>query len=154
MGATAEISVKFTYNRTLSNSAGAPVDKLEKVIRAAFGDGTGSNQIQLTGSADAQATTTPTSLDLNAIVAPDGNKNFARIKGLLVYNDDASESLKYGGGTNPCLMAPAEVTLPPGGLAVIMSPITGFLVTNGSTDILKLEAVSGTCDYVVALIGF
>jgi hypothetical protein len=154
VGASGEITVKMTYSRTLANSAGAAADKLEKNIRETFGDGTGDNQIQDTFSDDDAATTTPTLLDFNALPTPDGTVNLSRLKGLLVINDDATESLKVGGGTNATLAAPAEVTLPPGGVYLIVAPNTGILVTGGSTDILKIEAVSGTCDYVIAIIGF
>src|SRR5687768_7501792 len=106
MGASAEVTVKMTYVRTLANSAGGPKDDLNKIVRELFGDGTGNNQIQDTFSDDDAATTTPTSLDLNALPTPDGTVNLTRLKGLLVINDDATESLKVGGGTNATLAAP------------------------------------------------
>jgi hypothetical protein len=154
MGAAAEVVMKMTYSRTLSNSAGAAADKLDKIVRATFGDGTGSNQIQIPWSDDDAATTTPTSLDLNALPAPDGNKSLSRVKGCLVINDDSAQSLKVGGGTNPTAFTPAEITLEPGGALLLLSPAAGWTVTNGASDILKLEAVSGTADYVIALIGY
>lgn len=85
---------------------------------------------------------------------------FARIKGMFIYSSPANvQNFSVGGGTNPFINWIAGTTptvvLRPGGLFAITAPdATGFAVTAGTGDILRVANGAGsTISYDICLIG-
>lgn len=165
----------FTNNEDLSD----PVDPGRVRIQQAFVNGDGDDEAnQIWRGRRVVSVATPNDdLDLAGVLENVfGNAvNFAEIKAILIRNlglDNGDgtftpaigEDLKVGGaGTNPWTAPFADsgtpgtsrITVPAGGKLYLESPLAGFAVSPGSSDVLRI-AHSGSLDDItfdVVLIG-
>jgi hypothetical protein len=123
-------------------------------------NGTADGQVDRVWSASANATTSPTTIDLIGSLTGqiDGGTvtSFADAQCLYVENTSTSGNLLVGGGTNPIglVTGTAEsLVIPPGGWALINFGNTGLACVNSSSDVLTLKASAGTVGYRVAIVG-
>jgi hypothetical protein len=96
-------------------------------------------------------TTTPTSVDLTSQTDPFGAAvNFATVKNLLIVNNDTTNALTIGGGTNG-LFAALPFNL--GDTVATCLNLTTPITVDGTHKILKLVSTAGTISVDVFIIG-
>lgn len=101
--------------------------------------------------------TSPTTIDLTALTDSFGNAfSFATVKALLIVNNDATNNLTVGGGTDPLfatlpfpLSGQTPTTGANGSCLALVTPLT----VSGTTKNLQLEASAGTISVDVYIVG-
>ena len=141
------VASDFTASLGLSN----PRDKLNLTVSRPFGNGTDTAQADLVWH-DSRTLTSGAneSLDLAGTLtdAFGTTVTFAKVKSLVIENTSASMTITIGGaaanGFATFVGAAANtIVLPPLGVLVLVSP-TGFAVTAGTADLLKITNSSGS----------
>jgi hypothetical protein len=111
-----------------------------------------SSDITKLSFANYSVTTTPTTIDLTSLTDPFGNAvNFATVKNLLIINNDATNSLTIGGGTNG-LFAALPFNLSGDSKGTCLN-LTTSITVDSTHKILKLLATAGTISVDVFVIG-
>lgn len=142
----------------------APVYSKGKATDINLSDGTGTNQANksfmaqrtiLSGAND--------DLDLNGVLNDVfGNLlSLTSVKAIIIRSDPANTTnLTVGGApsntfTGPFGASTHTVTVRPGGFFGFAAPQTGFTVTPGTGDILRIANASGaSANYVIEIVGF
>lgn len=154
---TMQLTVKATE---ASAGLGAGADKTATLphsidIRREKASGTSSGQQDIVWSDRLSVSTTPTDVDLNALTSElDGSTlDMANITHVTVYNGGAA-NLLLGGATNSVAIFSDDsdiIVVPPGGTFVWDGGPDGLAV--GGSDVLRLDAASGTLTVDVLLMG-
>ena len=142
---------------------------LNKVVQQIFANGTGDNQVDLLYSKTLTLTTTAAqALDLTGsatfLDAVFGNEiDMAKVRAILIYNKGAGgKVVRVGGVANgvPVMgsSTPAAefpfLILPVGAFVLLCAPLTGWVVTGGTGDLLSfVNATSGTSVVDVMIFG-
>lgn len=134
---------------------------LAQTYTTRFANGTDAEQAQIIFT-DTRSTSGNDDLDLaGGLVDAFGNTlTFTNVKVLCVKaSDENTTNVVLGGeGTNEFSSFLGDdtdkVVIPPGGMFLITNPgATGFVVTAGTADLLRVAASSGTVSYDVIIIG-
>jgi hypothetical protein len=147
-----------------SNDLGSPVFPLNYNPNFNLATGTGASQADLlfsdTRTLGASATE---DLDLaGSLVDPLGaTLTFVTIKGIIIKaasantNDVEVKPAAANGFIGPFNAAADTLIIPPGGMIVLMAPVSGWAVTAGTGDLLTItNGAAGTgVDYDIILIG-
>lgn len=160
---TADISLSISGAYTGVNDLGVPSMPLSIRNLAQIASGTASGQADLM-FADRRhlAGSATESLDLaGGLTDPFGAAlTFAKIKGLFLFSltENANNIIVGAAASNawagPFGATTHTVTVQPGGLLAIVAPKTGWAVTAGTGDLLKIaNAAAGSIDYDLVLIG-
>lgn len=133
---------------------------LSLFFQATLLDGTGAGQADRLFS-DNRSASGNDDLDLAGVLvdAMGTTLTFARIKGIAIRANPANTGqIIIGAGTNPWatfLNAAGTATLRPGGFVVAYAgaDATGWAVTAGTGDILRIAPSTGTQNYDIAILG-
>jgi hypothetical protein len=135
--------------------------RIEKSIK--FESGTDNGDIDRVWSESADATTTPTTLDVLGTLTSRLNQgntvSTVELNVMVITNeaDVGGGNLLVGGGSNPIAgiwMASGDgITIPPQGFAVWAAPQAGIAPVAGTGDILTIAASTGTVAYKIGLAG-
>lgn len=161
--ATLLVQLAANYSPTSSYDFQAPSGGVPYARQYAFTNGAGANQADRIFS-DQRTVNASTNDDLDlAGVLTDvfgQTLTFARIKGMLISSNTANvQNFSVGGGTNPFINWIAGTTptvvLRPGGMFLLLAPdATGYAVTAGTGDILRIANGAGSAIvYDIVLIG-
>jgi hypothetical protein len=130
----------------------APVT-LNAVLDYAFTNGTGNDQVDLMYSDSVTLTTAAnTEIDLAGVIADASFGDvltFATIKAIMIVSTlDANKVLTVGGAASNAFeswvtAAGDSLKIMPGGALVLIAPNTGYAVTAGTGDLLKVTNASG-----------
>lgn len=152
-----QLTIKATE---ASTGLGAGADKTSTLqhaidIRREKASGTGDSQQDIVWSDQLSITTTPTDLDLNALTSElnGSTLNMANITHVTIYNGGAA-NLLIGGAANSVAIFSDDsdiIVVPPGGAFVWDGGPAGLEV--GGSDVLRLDADSGTLTVDVLLMG-
>mgnify|MGYP001153648961 CR=1 FL=1 len=122
-----------------------------------YTDGAGANQGNILYQGQRTFSGSTDNVDLSGVLTDSFGTTIsaARIKGIVIVNISASNSITVGNGTNPwatLLNGTGTLTLPPGAFFAAATPdATGWAVTNSTADILKLAGTSGQSYYLILL---
>jgi hypothetical protein len=163
MSAIADILVRIDVLETLAaKGAAQTAAQLRHLIdvRERRENGTGSLEQDLVYGNRLAITTTATDLDLTALTSElDGSTlTFAELTGVYLVHrgTTTAQNLLVGGATNAVGIfsdATDIAVVGPSGKFIVESPIDGYTITNSSSDILRLDASTGSFDVDVILIG-
>lgn len=161
--ATLLVQLAANYSPATAFDFGSPTSTIPYGAQYSLTDGAGANQAnrvftdQRTVAASAND-----DLDLAGSLTDvfGATLTFARIKGMLIRSSPSNtQNFAVGGGTNPFATwaggtAPT-ITVRPGGVFVLVAPdATGYAVTAGTADILRIANGAGNpVTYDVVLIG-
>ena len=160
MSVTAENSIKSSYRRTGTNTAGAVTDVFSPStpIAGSFTDGSDPGEADKTFSRQLTlAISTPVTWDLSALPNALGtNDAFTGVRKFLLQNLSATHPLTYNSdATDPLSFLPASGVLPPGGVVFLVAPLsTGFPVVANDSDLLKLDPGANAVEYLLEIVGF
>lgn len=152
-------NVRMTYTNTLDiNDATQP---LSESVTLTFTNGTGANQCDLMFSDTRSVTSgSPDDLDLAGVLttAFGATITMARVKLIYIKNNDTTNILNVGAGTNPLInwvLASGDgVNVRPGGFLCLGAPdATAYAVTAATGDILRVAAAAGTISYTIIILG-
>jgi hypothetical protein len=145
-GTVSSIS-KFLYQETLAFSLTASVNPTRDYEKSFA-----STDITNVYFGTFTVTTTPTTIDVTALTDPvyGGAINFATVKHVQIVNNDTTNALTAGGGTNSLFNAfPLLVGQPTGSCLNLTTNIT----VSGSQKVITLVASSGSISVDVFLVG-
>jgi hypothetical protein len=154
-----QLSQSIAYQNALDNQT-VNAD-LARIVAVELANGTGSGQANAMFS-DTRSLSSGGSdnLDLaGGLTDAFGSVlTFTAIKAIIIESDAANTvDFTIGNGTNPFLgpfgAAAHTVTVRPGGLLVFVAPQTGWTVTGGTADILKILAGAANSSYRIHIIG-
>lgn len=124
-----------------------------------FTDGVGALQANQLFQAKRTLGGSPDDLDLAGTALQDVygvNVGLARIKSIYIENLSSSNTMTIGNATNAIstmLGATSTLVLRPGGSVTIVAPdATGYVITAGSADILRVSGTSGD-QYKIVVLG-
>lgn len=155
------VDLKLTGAYASSLDLGNASYSLAETYTHRFANGTAEDQAQIIFT-DTRSTAGNDDLDLaGGVIDAFGNTlTFTNVKVLCVKAADANTTNVILGaeGTNEFssfLGTDADtVTIPPGGMFLITNPgATGFVVTAGTGDKLRVAAASGTVEYDIIVVG-
>lgn len=161
--ATLGVQLAANYSPTTSFDFQSPTGGLPYNKQFLFTNGAGVNQCDRV-FADSRPLNASTNDDLDlAGVLTDvfgATLTFARIKGMLIYSTPANvQNFSVGGATNPFVTwatgtTPA-IVVRPGGFFMLVGPdATGYAVTPGTADILRIANGAGSAiTYEIVLFG-
>jgi hypothetical protein len=118
-------------------------------------DGTGADKAQKAASLVVPTTTNATNLDLTALLGGINAVaiNFSKIKEVHIQNQDLTNSVTIGGGSNPATnVVPGAMTLGPGATFSRIEHTSGMIV-DGTHKIIPVTAVAGTPNVLVVAVG-
>jgi hypothetical protein len=162
MALSSKISVSIAGMLTNQLDLSTPVDQLDLGIVLRLSTGTGSGQADREFHDVRTLTTGATeNLDLAGVLTdPLGAAlTFATVKGLAFVGDAGNTTnLTIGNGTNPFIGPFGAGThthdLRPGGIYMAIAPGTGWTVTAGTGDIIKVTNAAGaSATYKVYILG-
>jgi hypothetical protein len=160
MTLTAQVGVSLQHKYTSALDLRTLVDELATAYSDAFTDGTGASQAnRLFADTRTLADGADESLDLaGGLTDAFGTTiTLAKLKALVIINPSATQTLTVGNAADPILLfgtAAHTVNIPPGGKLMMDWPGTGWTVTGGSADKLKIVNSAGAAvDYTIWLIG-
>jgi hypothetical protein len=165
MPLTTNIDLNIKGLLTGTNDIGDVVANLARNFGAAWGSGTGAGQADLAwGDVNTLAASATTDIDLaGSLTNPlGGTLTFARVKMILVLAGSGNTNNVVVGGAaatqfiGPFGAATHTVAVKPGGMFMVAAPdATGWAVTAGSTDFLRIANSSGGTgvDYSIMVIG-
>jgi hypothetical protein len=131
-------------------------------VNLAFGAGTGALKIQQVWTKSATATAAPVTYILSALVDDFGRSiPLAKVRGIVIANlsgTDGQTLLMGGATTNPWLAPFGDVSdkvvIRAGGVLVMAGPLlTGYAVTAGASDQLKLDPGAATIPFKIFFLG-
>lgn len=161
MALIATVSAVIRHTLTKALDLSTPQDKLERAYTQEFAAGTGADQVDvifhdkrtLAGGADE-------TLDLigGGLVNPLGGVvAFAKIRAIVIKNTSTTKTFTVGNAAAPVLLfgtAAHTVNIPPDGVLVLTNPDTGWPVTGGSADGIKIANDAGVAaDYEIWIVG-
>jgi len=154
----------FSGNYTSENAMGDVTDAFKFTWRHAITSGTGNNQADR--MIRQQTTTAATStIDLAAGPVPDSHGNtstFADVSGMAFRNLSTTpgENLHIGdkstGGTAFTALfvgATDAIVLHPSGILISTAPLGGYVVGDGSSDLIYIAAATGTISFEFVIWG-
>lgn len=161
--ATLLVQLAANYSPTSTYDFQAPSGGIPYAKQFLFTNGAGANQSDKV-FADQRTVNASTNddLDLAGVLADvfGATLTFARIKGMLIAsNPNNVQNFSIGAGTNPFATwaggTTPTVTLRPGGLFMLVAPdATGYAVTAGTGDILRIANGAGSAiTYDIVLFG-
>ena len=158
----ADVNLMYSITESGTRDNGSKLDKHNLSLKFPFSDGTGDDAIKKVWSDNVTGVGTGgTTYDLaGSLTDVDGSAiTFTTIK-LIFLRASASNAGNVIIGNNAAndfapMFGAATHTLivPPGGVAVLLAPDTGYTVTAGTGDILKIAASTGTVEYDLAFAG-
>jgi len=159
--ARAGIIAAFTDSKTTGGQVGQlPADL---TLLDYFTDGTSDGQVSKAYYNRTAPTSTPTDLDLAGGVQDfyGATLTFATVKVIAVHNREASGSGKnitIGGAASNAFQGPFGaandvLTIPPGGKLILVAPNTGWTVTAGTGDLLRLLGHSSGTSIDLVIMG-
>jgi len=161
--AKATLKLSSTYTNPLDLST--PVDSFLADWSKSFTNGTGTDQANLVWHDTRTLAGTSEDLDLNAsltstLVPGAVTVKFTNIKILAIRNNSTTttEILAVGGaaGTqfvNWVANSSDIVNIGPSGMLILISPIDGYAVGAGASDLLKINSAAATFTYDIWLVG-
>ena len=161
LNGTVELRLNFTYNPGTDLST--TQDNLDVVypLTTVIAQGTGDHQCNvLWHDQRIVVAGTPDDIDVRTLTFVGATQDFAKIKGLMVYNRSttAAEILQVGADAVAPISTifgatPDYLNVHPSGLLFLWSPLVGYAVTATTADILQIISASGTITYDIALLG-
>lgn len=155
-----QLSMSVAYQNALDNQ-NVNAD-LARAIAVDFANGTGSGQANAMFS-DLRSLSSGASEDLDlagSLVDAHGNTlTFATIKAIIIENPtENTVDITIGGASatqfvGPFGAATHTVATRPGGFSAFVAPKTGWTVTGGSVDLLKVLAGAAASTYRIHIIG-
>ena len=159
---SALLGIQIQHNNSKTADYTSAIELLNQVISQSFGPGTGAEQSDLVFGPDKRtlAGGANESLDLNGGGLTDifGNAlNFAKVRGLVIQNLSATKTFTIGNDASPFVFLGAgthTVVLPPNGFLLLVNQETGWTVTAGTGDKLKVANDAGAAaDYLIYILG-
>jgi len=153
-------NLRLNFLEALAQDLGDKQFNLVKGFMKQFTDGTGGNQVQKL-YADILTTVQSVNTDLDLNPGPTGAFGavlFNTLKGILVLADDLNPGdLTVGNVTNgivgPFGAATNSIKVPPGGAFVSLNPsATGWTVTAGTADLLRIASAATVGNYTSNII--
>lgn len=141
---TTKASLTLEHALTLANGTGS--SQADRVF---------SDQRTLTASASE-------TLDLTSLTDPSGASiSFAKVKAIMIKAASGNtNSVVVGNAASNPFVGPLggttpTITIPPGGSVMLLAPVSGWSVANGSTDNLKIANSAGSTSvtYDIMIIG-
>ncbi len=155
---SAQLSIILQHKNSNPVDDRTLLDEVNQSLSQQFAPGTGSGQADLIFG-PAQRTLAGganESLDLvgGGLVDAFGNAlNFAKVRAIVIQNLSATKILTIGGDANPVLI-PVDGELAPQSKVARDNPVTGWTVTPGTGDKLKIaNNVGDPCDYLIWIVG-
>jgi len=163
MAVTARIQVGIKVDHTGTMDLSTPKDPLNYSLSKTFANGTGADEVD-TVFHDTRTLTTGASENLDlAGSLTDGfgsTITFAIVKAIFIYNKSTARILTVGGAaSNQFINWVGDTTdvikIRPGGFVLLVTPdATGYAVTAGTGDLLKiLNDAGSSCDYDIVILG-
>jgi hypothetical protein len=120
--------------------------------------GTAANQVLRHASASGTASATPATLDLTTAATSDGTTGLAHVRVLALYNDDGTNILTFGAGTNPFTPmlggTTPTVIIQPGSCVIFQHPLgTNGWATGSGSKVVQLDPGSNNVAYRIVAIG-
>lgn len=152
-------SLKIAFaDRTTSNTPGVNVHSINEEWAYTMADGSGASQsLYIWGVDFSLAISTPVTYDLTALTGPKGTTTFAKVKGIAIKNDSATDGHRIlaGNGSNPWApflsSSTATWEIAAGGVWYQTNPLiqtTNPWTVSGSAKTVKLDpgtnAITGT----------
>lgn len=165
MGLSGSITLgtSLAYTPSTIPDLSSPTDRLALAVELAFTDGTGAGQAnRLWHDKRTVNASTNDDIDLAGVLADvyGTTITLARVKALIIQHVSGTNALTIGGApTNPWiswLLATGDgVILRPSGLLVLATnEATGYTVTGGSADVLRVANGAGNpVDYKITILG-
>lgn len=159
---SAQLSIILQHKNIKSLDYSIPLDEVNKPLSQQFAPGTGSGQADLVYGPVKRtlAGGANESLDLNGggLLDAFGNAlNFVKVRALVIQNLSATKNLTIGNDANPFVFLGAgasTVPLAPAATLALANPGTGWTVTPGTGDKLKIANDAGDpCDYLIWIVG-
>ena len=152
------LATRFVTDNDLSD----PADALSMDWSDTLANGTGTDQADLIFHDRRTLVATSEDFDLAATLLDVYGSaiTFVDVKGLFINNRNttAGHTLSIGGAAGTQFVswvgaANDEVNIGPNGLFVLWSPIDGYAVGAGASDLLKIDAGANTIIYDIVVIG-
>lgn len=161
MAVSGSIKATMNFAQTATGGLATASSSLNESISLSFADGTAANQANVLWSDSRTLTATSEDLDLAGVLASVYGVTvaLARVKGLYIKNTHATASLTIGGASSNAWAtlfgdATDKLVIPPGGFVLLAAPLaTGYTVTAGTGDKLKIDSGASTIIYRIALLG-
>ncbi len=156
------LTLLMTWDFTNALDLSTPRDKNTLTCSDSLGQGTGSAQADLVWHDERTLTGTSESLDLAGSLtnAWGSTVTFAKVKGILIHNTNTTtlKVLAIGGAVatqfvNWVANSSDIVNIGPDGLFLLWSPVDGYAVGAGASDILKIDAGANTITYDIVIVG-
>lgn len=165
MNVTGSTSIQVNLTDAISSGAGhltaysVPCRPVDSTINYTTG-GTGPDQAQRHYSSFfALVASTPVATDLTTVVTSDGTVGFVHVRGLIIYNDDPTNVVTFGGGTNPFVPmlggTTPTVTIYPGSCLALQKPLgTNGWATGSGSKVVSIDPGSNAISNVrIVVIG-
>jgi hypothetical protein len=155
------IDIRVGVRRTNPNALSTPSEDCQYPINLVLADGTSPNQAQYFYSRRLSLAGSAQTLDIYGGLT-DGlgtTLNLATVRALIIVNRSttAGQILTIGNAASNQFSgflggATQTIVLRPGGTIVLLAPLDGYTVTNGSADLLKLDPGANTFDVDVIIV--
>ena len=155
--ATASVNAAYTSN-SIANTGGT--------VSESFADGTQVSMPTATKAWSYEAdggthnanmgSSSSLTFTLSSLTGPLGTVAFANVLGFLFRNNSTTDSITLGGAAvHPWAPLATGIVIPPGGYYSFAAPATGWAVSSGSSDQLKIATgtVSAAVPFSLQLIG-
>lgn len=159
-------SIQVNLTDAIASGAGhltaysVPCRPVDSTQNYALPGGTGPNQAQRHYSTtNTLSASTPVSIDLTAVTTSDGTTGFAHVRGLFIYNDDPTNVITFGGGSNPFVPflggTSPTVVIQPGTCQPFQKPLgtNGWAVSSGSKVVQLDPGTNAIAGYRVVAFG-
>lgn len=164
MPLTARVSAQIDATETATIDFGSKTSKIQAAVAVALANGTGASQADMIWSDERTlAASANESLDLAAslVGAFGATLTFAKVKAILVTADAGNTNdVVVGNAASNQFVGPFgagthTVAVKPGGVFLIAHPGTGWTVTAGTGDLLRVANSAGTTGvtYRVVIVG-
>jgi hypothetical protein len=163
MALSGSLKASLNFTQTAAPGLGSASNVVTESITISFTDGTGANQLNVLWSDIRTLTATSETLDINGILtsAYGATVSLLRVKGIYVRNTSTTNGnnlLVGGAASNAWATLFGDVTdkfqVLPSGVLLAGGPLaTGYAVTAGTADQLKVDSGSATITYRIALLG-
>lgn len=155
MSVTANVNITVGVNETsTANTAGQASDGYTAQVAQTFSSGTGNNQ------ANVQWSTSPTvglngstTFNLQSLAGSLGTKSFSTIRGFLLQNLDANNTISVAPASSNGFSGPftASEVVQPGGMYLSYAPAAGWPVTSTTNGITL--TTSAAVKYALVIFG-
>ncbi len=159
---SSQVGISLKHKNSQVADFRTPVDEVNLAISQIFAAGTASEKADLVFGPDQRtlAGGATESLDLigGGLVDAFGTAlAFVKVRALVIQNLSATKILTIGNDANPLVFLGAgasTVILPPKGMLALVNPMTGWTVTAGTGDKIKIANDAGDpADYLIWIVG-